>query len=79
MGIFWYKFYDSLERFIITLTVPQWTYDDDDDEDADADDIDNDSDTDTESDIDNDTWAEGARIITEIETDIRKYIEKYKL
>jgi|SaaInlStandDraft_6_1057023.scaffolds.fasta_scaffold01582_14 hypothetical protein len=73
MGIDWYKVYGSLERFIITLTLPQLIDDDDDD------DIDNDSDTDTESDIDNDTWAEGARIITEIETDIRNYIEKYKL
>ena len=61
MGIDWYKVYGSLERFIITLTLPQLIDDDDDD------------------DIDNDSWAEGARIITEIETDIRKYIEKYKL
>jgi len=77
MGIDWYKVYGSLEKFVIMLTVPQWVYDDIDI------DIDNDSDidneSDTESDIDNDTWAEGARIITEIETDIRKYIEKYKL
>ena len=57
--------------------MPQWVYDDDDDDDDD--DSDSDPDTDTESDIDNDSWAEGARIITEIETDIRKYIEKYKL
>ena len=76
MGIDWYKVYGSLEKFIIMLTLPQWVYDDDMDDNHDTD---NDSDTDTESDIDNDTWAEGARIITEIETDIRKYIEKYKL
>lgn len=74
MGIDWYKVYGSLEKFIIMLTLPQWVYDDDTDNDSDSD-----SDPDTESDIDNDSWAEGARIITEIETDIRKYIEKYKL
>jgi len=66
MEIDWNKIYNSLEKFIIMLTMPRLIEDTDDDDDIDDNDIDDDC-----KDIN--------QILKEIEIDLQNYLEKVNI